>query len=136
MIVSTPEVLNGNPRLENTRLSVLDLSIYAEIQNGERKTALPFNTEEIMAAIRFCAFRECDALGEHCGGCSLRTLQDKVLTQQDFINRFQEVRFADTNEVLYGNGEGIVLMPGTAANLEHTWQGINGWQLALSLLQA
>ena len=53
----------------------------------------------------------------------------------DFVNRFSEVRFVDSDRTVKGTGEGLILMPGTPEDLPETWRGVDGWLIAEELLK-
>ena len=134
-IVSTPDVINANPRIDGTRLSVLDV-VDACSSIGIKKVLenCPELTEEdVNEAIRFCASRECFNLKQHCGGCTLRLKQDHINSAKDFVNRFSEVYFEDSKEIISGSGTGVIMMPGDASTLEKYWRGLEGWKIATDL---
>ena len=136
-IVSTPDVINANPRIDGTRLSVLDV-VYACSSDGINRVLENWpelNEEDVNEAIRFCAARECLNLKQHCGGCTLRLEQDQINSAQDFINRFSEVYFTNSEEIISGAGEGAIFLPGDASTIEKYWRGLEGWKIAMDLLK-
>ena len=134
-IVSTPDVINGNPRVSGSRISVLDVVLAcSDLGLHQILEQWPGISEgDINEAIRFCEKRECEKNRQYCGGCTLRLEQDEVSSMQDFIDRFSEIKFLDSVEVLNGRGEGIMVMPGNASTLDQYWRGIKGWEVATRL---
>lgn len=135
-IVSDPGTINGNPRIYGTRLSVLDVVFGAHHQGIDAYVAdFPELTlEVVLEALRYCQDRVCDEDGEHCGGCVLRPIQDQVHTVTDYINRFAEIRFTESSEIIRGTGQGVMHHEGTPEDLESNWRGVEGWKLARNLL--
>lgn len=128
-------MINGNPRLENTRLSVLDV-VYTSSEVGILRCAeeVGCSEDDVRVALNYCVVRQCDRHLSHCGGCSLRNEQDGIFSAQDFVNRFAEVRFVDSEDVVLGSGEGTMIMPRSSRELDITWHGVDGWLIAEKLL--
>ena len=133
--------LNANPYLEGTRLTVFDIVSSCRSQGIERclESAIDLSPDlsvgDLRSVFEYCQTRQCDSDGSHCGGCSLRHEQDGVHTQEDFINRFAEVHFVDSNTIVKGMGQGEMWMPGTPETLSQTWRGEDGWVMASELIR-
>ncbi len=84
--------------------------------------------------LRYCQSRQCDADGAYCGGCSLRNNKDGIFSMDDFINRFDEVKFTESDRTIKGSGKGIYYVEGCPKDLGQHWQGQNGWVIAEKLL--
>ena len=129
-------VMNGNPFLKGTRLTVFDI-VYAckfEGLSAFFESYINVSQDEIREVLSYCKNRKCDIDGSHCGGCSLRNAQDDVYSMKDFINRFAEIRFEDSENIIKGNGQGVMLMPGTPNNLHKHWRGEDTWLYAKEVL--
>ena len=135
-ILINKEVLNGNPYIEGTKLTVFD--IVSDCKYDGIKTFLEASRElsvdDLRWVFEYCKLRQCEKGGSHCGGCSLRSEQDGIYNQEDFINRFAEIRFADSDKILKGTGQGMMIMPGTPESLPQNWRGEDGWLIAAELL--
>jgi uncharacterized protein (DUF433 family) len=132
-IVCTPDTCNGNPRLEGRRLTVFDVVSAVSRQGNEWLLHQQLDDTCVREAIEYCADRRCDSDGQHCGGCALRDEQDGIHTVEDYVNRFSEVRFLDSSDVLRGCGQGVQVMIGTPADLPGNWRGLEGWHMAQAL---
>ena len=121
----------GNPHLVGTRITVFDIVSDCN-DNGIQQTMNDnsLSIETIELAFKYCSQLKCVLDGGHCGGCLLRNYQDKILTQEDFINRFSKVVFEDSDEIIQGNGEGVMIMPETPIELSENWIGQKTWLLA------
>ncbi len=137
-VVVDKNFLNGNPHFSGTRLSVF--SIVSDCRHegigNYQDTYNEISINELAVALHYCQNKLCVSAGSFCGGCSLKNEQDGVHCKQDFINRFNEIRFIDSDEVIQGDGsEGTMVMLGTADDLVHTWKGEDGWLIAKDLLK-
>lgn len=136
MNIIVDNALNGNPRLSNKELTVLD--VVSGCYYDSTDTFLSANPEltegELVQVLEYCKNRRCDSSGGHCGGCSLRLPDDGVNNMNDFINRFSEIRFIESDEVIEGTGEGIMVMPGNRNELGSNWKGVNGWEMSGKIL--
>ena len=130
------DTLNGNPYLESTKLTVFDVVSDCEYEGVSEylEAREQLSTVDLRNALTYCKTRQCDQDRSHCGGCFLRSKQDGIKTESDFINRFSEVRFEDSDEVIKGAGEGVMLMTGTRKTLCDNWQGEKVWLVAANLL--
>lgn len=131
---------NGNPQVEGTRLTVLDVvmdcSHYGIDGALNESGSAVLTSSEIKIALTYCSRRDCYEEKSYCGGCSLRPMQDGIKCKEDFINRFNEVRFSESDEVVKGEGgEGTAILLGKPENFESEWRGVNGWEVASRLLQ-
>ncbi len=138
-IVVKSTILNGNPHVNGTRITVfnivMDCQYYgvAELLNFYTDPSL--SKQQVLGALRYCQARQCDLDGGHCGGCSLRNKQDGIQSQEDFINLFKELRFTECDHVIKGEGEGIYYMQGQLEDLEQNWKGEDCWVIANELLE-
>ena len=137
-VVIDPTNLSGNPHLEGTRWTVFDIVIACRYEGIDELKENPqeFTFADILTALRYCAERQCDKDTSYCGGCSLRNQQDGIHNMEDFVNRFAEVRFIDSDVVLVGSGEGTMVMSGTPEELPNLWKGEDGWRLASELVES
>lgn len=130
------EIENGNPHLVGTSITVFDI-VYACASDGY-DSVLTENPEltktDLHAVLQYCKNRLCDRDGGHCGGCSLRTVQDGFVTCDEYMSQYSEVRFTESHDVIYGKGQGIKVMPGKRAEFEKTWRGDDGWRIASKLI--
>jgi len=134
-ILVDPDVLNGNPHIEDTGLTVFDVLLDLKHDGVDATLSVTDLTrDELAGTLRYCCERRCDVDHSHCGGCSLRLKQDGICNKQDFVDRFSLVRFAESPEVLKGAGQGTIIMPGTLDELDISWRGERGWELAEQLL--
>jgi len=135
-VIVDNDIVNGNPHLEGTRLTVFDIVFSCEQEGVSEflENSIEVTATDLKYVLEYCKDRKCDKDLSHCGGCSLRALQDGIKNEEDFINRFAEIRFTDSDAVVNGGGEGIMLMPGTPETLCNTWQGDKGWLMASDLL--
>ncbi len=134
-IVIDAEVCNGSPRLNGTSLTVYEI-VAACDEIGRRAFLREYpevEPDDLDAAIDFCRTRRCDGVGAHCDGCSLRAADDGLHSVADFVRQYREIRFLDSDEVIASQGEGIITLPGTAADMEDHWRGENGWEIARRL---
>ena len=130
--------LNGNPYLEGTKLTVFDIVSECRHEGFSDflETSQKVTADDLKYVFEYCKKRQCDRDQSHCGGCSLRAEQDGIDSKEDFINRFAEVRFVESDEVIRGGGEGIMIMPEAPDQLCHTWRGEDGWLIASDLLDS
>ena len=135
-IVVDQDVLNGNPHVVGTRLTVFDIVSDCKYEGIDFfVNSSQLSRTQLHSVLGYCKDKLCDHDGGYCGGCSLRPVQDGVHDEEEFVNRFSEVRFTESDEVLSGNGEGVMVMPGTPETLSETWRGQDGWLIALDLFQ-
>lgn len=130
---------NGNPTLKNTSYIVLSIILEVDrILTGEESQGYldKLCYDELKNVLEFCAARKCVEWKEHCGGCELRRVQDGTENADDFVNRFETVRFTDSDIELLGAGEGKYLAFGTLSDLLNDWRGIKGWEIASKLLSS
>ncbi len=130
--------INENPHLEGTKLTVFDIVLdckHEGIDSFLNSLSEKISIYDLKNVFKYCKTRQCDNDGSHCGGCSLRPLQDGINNEKEFVNRFAEVRFVDSDEVLRGGGEGVMIMPGTPSELSQNWRGVDGWLIAAELLE-
>jgi hypothetical protein len=59
---------------------------------------------------------------------------DGINNMNDFINRFSEIKFIESYEVVEGTGEGVLVMPGNRNELGLNWKGVNGWDMTGKIL--
>jgi uncharacterized protein (DUF433 family) len=135
-ILVNSKILNGNPYIDGMRCTVFD--IITECGFDGIDAVLLSNPEltksDIVEILQYCNKRQCDVDNAHCGGCVLRTKQDNIYTIDDFINRFSEIRFTNSDEIIHGSGLGVMIMPGKSSDLESLWQGQKGWEIAERVL--
>ncbi len=137
-VVVNNQILNGNPYVEGTKLTVFDIVSdckYDGIEVFLDSSAEIISIDDLRYVFEYCKTRQCDKDGGHCGGCTLRPQQDGIRNEKDFIARFAEVRFSGSNKVLNGSGSGVMVMPGTPEELPQTWRGEDGWLIASELLE-
>ncbi len=134
-IVIDAGICNGCPRLNGTALTVYEVVAGCdEIGRDAFLREYPDVTPEALeAALAWCRERRCDAAGAHCDGCSLRAADDGLHSVADFVRQYREIRFLDSDEVIASQGEGIITLPGTTADMEDHWRGENGWEIARRL---
>ena len=133
-IKTDQDFLNGNPHLNDRRLSVFDIVSgckYFGVKNYQKDYNI--SDHEICEVVKFCMSRSCKAENSFCGGCSLRALQDGIDSKQKYIDRFSEIRFLESDEVVYGKGSGVMVISGGLDSLEEYWKGQDGWKLAESI---
>lgn len=137
-ILVDSNILNGNPHLKGTRLTVfnviMDCSYLGVAEFLETYEEYSISFRQLIVVLEYCKSRQCDIDGGHCGGCSLRNIQDGILSKEDFINRFKEVRFTESNDIIEGDGEGTFYLKGYPEDLDENWKGENGWLIANELL--
>ena len=136
-ILVNPSIANGNPYLVGTRLTVFDI-VYS-IENDSLNEFLVLHPHisqtAILEVLRYCSNLQCKGDKSYCGGCSLRQSQDGISSMEDFINRFSEIHFERSKEIIRGAGtEGIMLMPGTPEELPANWRSDDGWLMAKKIL--
>lgn len=131
-------IQNGNPCISGTRISVLDIVMYCDETSIMEcvKGYGRFDRATALEALHYCSGRRCDVDGEHCGGCTLRPIQDGIKTAEDFVNRFEKVKFRYSDDTLYGSGSGIMYVHCAIEELEENWRGVNGWEVAERILEA
>ena len=136
-ILTDENLLNGNPHLYGHNMTVLD--VVSDCFYGGVDSFLSCNPRlsmsDLSETLKYCESRICDLYGSHCGGCYLRLSQDNLKNMDDFINRFSEVRFVDSDEIVKGAGLGVIVMPGNKNTLPQIWKGVKGWEMADFLLK-
>lgn len=137
-VVVDAKIENGNPHLAGSRQTVFDV-VYSCHRDGignflEENPEL--TTADLGSVLRYCKNRRCDRDGEHCGGCSLRTIQDGIESSADYVQQYSEVRFVDSSDVIKGGGQGVKVMPGNKEDFEKSWRGDDGWLIAGELLES
>lgn len=135
-IVVRADYQNGNPAIENRRLTVLDVvsDCYYDGIDCFLENFPDFSRADVIQVLDYCRNRKCDVDGGHCGGCSLRLADDGINSITDFINRFSKVIFVEEpDDFITGEGEGVMIMPGKKTDLSENWRGLNGWELAEKL---
>jgi len=133
------DVMNGNPFLIGTRLTVFDIVYSCKVDGLSvfLENYPEVSVDDVREVFNYCKNRQCDKDSSHCGGCSLRQPQDGIYSMKDFINRFAELRFEDDFEnVITGKGQGTILMPGTPDELHKYWRGQDTWLYADEMLLA
>lgn len=135
-ILVTLDDKNGNPHLEGTGLIVsyivlgcIDIGVPNYLDDFPDVTI-----DDLHLVVEYCQSLQCEIDGSHCGGCSLRDIQDEIFSKDDYIKRFSEIRFLNSEEILYGGGkEGVMCLPGTLEDLNYFWKGRDIWLLAKKL---
>ena len=141
-ILIDPKTVNGNPHIEGTRITVLDVvadcKYYGvkETIKDLKSEIVFFGNDDLLIILNYCSHKKCCADNAHCGGCELRCLQDEIHTSKQFIDRFDKVIFEESDQVIDGAGRegGVMILPGTPDEIEKYWKGEKGWEIAGELL--
>ena len=135
-IVVDQSNLNGNPHVSGTRLTVFDIVLDCQDDGMDSVVkSSRLSRAQIRSVLIYCKEKRCVRGGSYCGGCSLRPAQDGVLNEKDFINRFSEIRFIESDDILLGDGQGMMIMPGSPETLSDNWKGQDGWLIAREVFQ-
>ena len=82
----------------------------------------------------YCAEQRCKADAATCPGCRMRTESQGIRSLDEFVSRFAEVVFLDSDLQIPGKGTGTY----TASSLEHLasgWSGVEYWFWARRVLR-
>ena len=134
LIVCTPDVCAGAPRLKDLRINVWNVisSVTRESLEEHFESFPDVSLEHIKQAVVYCKERKCleDKPDHFCDGCSLRTEHDAI-TFEDYLKEFTNVQTTDDDPMPLGPGS--MAYTESMEELRKEWEGEDGWKWAEDL---
>ncbi len=117
----------GEPRLVGSGHRVIDVVTRAYLDGFPPAEALlaadgvPIGRAGVVAAVSYCADRQCDAGPTYCQGCRLAVKARNLETFDDFCRQYAAIEF-DDGQRLTGPGAGVLKAP-SLEMLSRSWSG-------------